>query len=183
MKFIIAICGASGVQYGIKLLQTLKKEQVETHLILSDWGRRVIAEETSFKTSEVETIADYVYDYNDMGAAISSSSFLVDGMIICPATVATISKIATADASSLIVRAADNMLKMRKPLAIAIRESPLSPPCLKNLYELANAGAIIIPLAPGFYHKPKNIEDMINFMVGKILDNMNIPNQEYKRWK
>ncbi|MHA2060006.1 MAG: UbiX family flavin prenyltransferase [Candidatus Ranarchaeia archaeon] len=183
MKLVIAICGASGVQYGIKLLQTLKEEHIETHLILSEWGKHVIQEETTFKIPEVEALANYVYAYKDMGAAISSSSFLVDGMIICPATVATISKIATADSSNLIARAADNMLKMKKPLAIAIRETPLSPPCLKNLYNLSNAGAVIIPLAPGFYHKPKNIDDMINFMVGKILDTMNIHNQEYNRWK
>ncbi len=183
MKFIVAICGASGVQYGIHLLQTLKQEKIETHLVISKWAKHVILEETSYQIAQVEALSDYCYDENDMKAAISSSSFLVDGMIICPATVATVSKIASADTSNLISRAADNMLKMKKPLAIGIRETPLSAPCLKNLHELALAGAIIIPLAPGFYHQPKSIEDMIKFMVGKILDTISIVNNEYRRWK
>ncbi|MFX1533938.1 MAG: UbiX family flavin prenyltransferase [Promethearchaeota archaeon] len=183
IKIIVAICGASGVQYGIELLKTLKSKNIEAHLILSEWAEKVIQEETSYKGSDVRALADYCYGYQQMDAAIASSSFLVDAMVICPATVATVSKIATGDTTNLIARSADNMLKLRKPLVIAIRETPLSPPCLKNLYELATFGAIIIPLAPGFYHMPKNIDDLFAFMVGKILDTLCITNQKYTRWK
>ncbi|MFX0090675.1 MAG: UbiX family flavin prenyltransferase [Candidatus Hodarchaeota archaeon] len=183
IRLIVGICGASGVQYGIELLKTLKEEKIETHLVLSEWAETVIQEETSYNASDLRVLADFSYGYFQMDAAIASSSFLVDGMIICPSTVATVSKIAIADTANLIVRAADNMLKMHKPLVVAIRETPLSPPCLKNLYELATSGAIVIPLAPGFYHMPKNIDELIAFMVGKILDALGIPNQKYKRWK
>jgi 4-hydroxy-3-polyprenylbenzoate decarboxylase len=118
-----------------------------------------------------------------MDASIASSSFLVDGMIICPATSATVGKIANGNADNLIARAADNMLRMRKPLVIALRESPLSLPCLRNLCELSRAGVTIAPLAPAFYHKPKHIGDLIAFMVGKILDSLGIANEKYTRWE
>ncbi|MFX1512536.1 MAG: UbiX family flavin prenyltransferase, partial [Promethearchaeota archaeon] len=180
---ILGICGASGVQYGIKLIKTLKEKKIEVHLIISDWAKEVIRQETNLTESEVNNQANYSYGYYQMDAAIASSSFIVDGMIICPATVSTISKIASGQTDNLIARSADNMLKLRKHLIVAFRETPLSPACLKNLYKLASYGVIVLPLAPGFYHTPKSIDDMVSFMVGKILDALNIPNQEYKRWK
>lgn len=183
IRLVLGICGASGVQYGVELLKTLKEENIETHLILSKWAESVIREEMTDNVAKIRELADYNYGYHEMGAAIASSSFLIDGMVVCPSSVATVSKIAIADTSNLIIRAADNMLKMRKPLIIAIRETPLSPPCLDNLYKLAISGATILPLAPGFYHKPKNVNDLIGFMVGKILDILGIVNQKYDRWK
>jgi 4-hydroxy-3-polyprenylbenzoate decarboxylase len=183
MKLIVAICGASGVLYGIELLKTLKELGIESHLIISEWGRKVIENETTYTEASVSALASHSYGYRQMDASIASSSFLVDGMIICPATSATVGRIANGNVDNLIARAADNMLRMRKPLVIAIRESPLSLPCLRNLCELSTSGATIAPLAPAFYHKPKHIEDLIAFMVGKILDSLGITNEKYARWK
>jgi 4-hydroxy-3-polyprenylbenzoate decarboxylase len=182
-RIIVAICGASGTAYGIEVLKALKEAGVETHLVLSEWAEKLVKEETNLSVAEVKKLASKNYDYKDMAAAISSSSFLVDGMVVCPATVKTVSEIAHANSGNLISRSADNMLKLRKPLVVCIRETPLSPPCLKNLFELSLYGAIIMPLSPGFYHKPKGIKDLTNFMVGKVLDALNVPNTQFKRWK
>ncbi|MCX6799503.1 MAG: UbiX family flavin prenyltransferase [Candidatus Diapherotrites archaeon] len=183
MKLIIAICGASGVVYGIELLKALKEAKVEAHLILSEWAEKLIEEETEYKVAGVKKLASKVYDYRGMAAAISSSSFIVDGMIVCPATVKTVSEIAHADSSNLISRAADNMLKTRKPLIVCIRETPLSGPCLENLAKIAQYGGIVMPLSPGFYHKPKKMQDLFDFISGKALDLFGIPNKKFKRWE
>lgn len=182
-KIIVAICGASGVQYGIELLKALKEAKTETHLILSEWAERLIEEETEYKIAEVKKFASKVYDYKNMAAAVSSSSFLVDGMIVCPATVKTVSEIAHADSSNLISRAADNMLKTRKTLIVCIRETPLSGPCLENLAKICQYGGIVLPLCPGFYHKPKNLQDLFDFISGKALDLLGIQNKKFKRWE
>ena len=182
-KIIVAICGASGVQYGIELLKALKEAGAETHLVLSEWAEKLVEEETPHSIAVVKKLASKVYDYKNMAAAISSSSFLVDGMIVCPATVKTVSEIAHADSSNLISRAADNMLKTHKPLVVCIRETPLSAPCLKNLFDLSIYGAIVMPLSPGFYHKPKTVKDLTDFIVGKALDLIGIPNKKFKRWE
>ena len=183
MKLIVAICGASGVGYGIELLKALKEAKVETHLILSEWAEKLVKEETDVTLKEVKKLASKVYGYREMDAALSSSSFLVDGMIVCPATVKTVSEIANADSSNLISRSADNMMKMKKKLVVCIRETPLSPGCLHNLYKLSIYGAIIMPLSPGFYHKPKSIKDLEAFIIGKVLDVFSIKNKKFKRWE
>ncbi|MFA4855556.1 MAG: UbiX family flavin prenyltransferase [archaeon] len=183
MKLIVAICGASGVDYGIELLKALRSAKIETHLVLSEWAEKLIEEEAGIKASEVKKLASKSYGYREMDAAISSSSFLVDGMIVCPATVKTVSEIANADSSNLISRAADNMLKMKKKLVVCIRETPLSPGCLHNMYNLSVYGAIVMPLSPGFYHKPKSINDLEAFIIGKILDVFGIENTKFKRWE
>ncbi len=183
MKLIVAICGASGIGYGIELLKTLKEAKVETHLILSEWAEKLVEEETDYKIGQVKELASKVYGYKDMAASISSSSFLVEGMVICPATVKTVSEITQAHSGNLISRAADNMLKTRKKLVVCIRETPLSSPCLENLAKISQYGGIVMPLSPGFYHKPKSIKDLQAFIVGKILDVFGIKNQKFKRWK
>ena len=183
MKLIVAICGASGVGYGIELLKALRSAKIETHLVLSEWAEKLIEEEAGIKAGKVKKLATKSYGYKEMDATISSSSFLVDGMIVCPATVKTVSEIANADSSNLISRAADNMLKMKKKLVVCIRETPLSPCCLHNMYNLSIYGAIVMPLSPGFYHKPKSINDLEAFIVGKILDVFGIENTKFKRWE
>lgn len=183
MKLIVAICGASGVGYGIELLKALKDAKVETHLILSEWAEKLIEEEAGIGIKEVKKIASKVYGYREMDAAISSSSFLVDGMIVCPATVKTVSEIANAHSGNLISRAADNTLKMGRKLVVCIRETPLSGPCLENLAKIAHYGGIVMPLSPGFYHKPKSIKDLEAFIVGKALDVFGIKNEKFKRWE
>ena len=182
MKLVVALSGASGVEYGIDLLQALKDADVETHLIVSEWADKVILIETNYRLDDVKKLATVVYDPNDQAAALASSSFLVDGMVIIPATVKTIGAIASSYSDNLVSRAADNMLKTRRPLVLCLRETPLSTPVLKNLYELSVSGAIIFPLSPGFYHEPKSIEDLRTFISGKILDLLGIQNELYKRW-
>ena len=182
MKLIVAICGASGIRYGIGLLEALKELKVETYLILSEWAEKLVEEETEHKIEEVKKLASKVYGYKDMAAAISSSSFLVDGMVVCPATVKTVSEIANAHSGNLISRSADNMLKTQKKLVVCIRETPLSGPCLENLAKISQYGGIVMPLSPGFYHKPKTIKDLESFITGKILDLIGIENEKFDRW-
>ena len=182
-KIIIAMCGASGVQYGIEVLNALKGAGCETCLVMSKWAERVMKEETGLKPEAVRKTADHVFDNEDMAAPISSSSFRVDGMVVIPATVKTVSEIANAYSGTLINRAADNMLKTRKRLVVCIRETPLSGPCLENLAKIARYGGIIMPLSPGFYHRPKHINDMYNFITGKVLDCLGVENSKFKRWE
>jgi len=175
-KIIVALTGASGIDYGIEVIKALSSHNIETHVIISEWAKQVIENESFNTLDDFKKLPDYLYKENDMSAAISSSSTIIDGMVIIPATVKTVSNIAHANTDNLIARAADIMLKMRKPLVIGIRETPLSPACLQNLNQLSTFGAIIFPLSPGFYHKPETIQDLVNFITGKALDCLNIPN-------
>ncbi|MHA1993481.1 MAG: UbiX family flavin prenyltransferase [Candidatus Hodarchaeales archaeon] len=181
-KIIVALTGASGIDYGIEVIKALSSHDVETHVIISKWAKHLIENESFSTLDDFQQLPDHLYKENDMSAAISSSSTIVDGMVVIPATVKTVSNIATANTGNLISRAADIMLKMRKPLIIGIRETPLSPGCLHNLNQLSLYGAIIFPLSPGFYHQPKTIQDLFDFISGKILDCFNIPNDKYTRW-
>ena len=183
MKIIVGMSGASGSNYTLALLKELHKKKVEVHLIISTWAERVVKEETNTKLSDYKKFAKKVYSNEDLAASISSSSFLVDGMIIIPASVKTCSEIVHAHTSTLLTRCADNMLKTKKPLVIAFRETPISPPAIENLYKLSIFGAIILPLSPGFYHKPKKMADLEAFIVGKGLDLLGISNTTFKRWK
>ena len=181
-KIIVALTGASGVQYGVEVFNALVDIKIETHVIISEWAKHVLKDEMGINGTEIKEMAYRAYDNKEMDAPLSSSSTLIDGMVIIPATVKTVSNIANADTGSLISRAADIMLKMQRPLIIGIRETPLSPPCLHNLYKLSTYGATILPLSPGFYHKPQNIQDLFDFITGKVLDCLNIPNEKYQRW-
>ena len=181
-RITVALTGASGIQYGMEVLQALVESKIETYVILSEWAKFVLKDEVGVDVSKIKEIAFRVYDSKEMDAPLSSSSILIDAMVVIPATVKTVSNIANANTENLISRAADIMLKMRRPLIIGIRESPLSPPCIYNLHKLATYGAIILPLSPGFYHKPQNIQDLFDFITGKVLDCLNIPNEKYQRW-
>ena len=181
-KIIVALTGASGINYGVEVLKALNSLDIETHVILSEWAEYVLHSETNFSVSQIKELAFKTYNYNDMSASISSSSFLIDGMVIIPATVKTVSNIANGHTGDLITRAADNMLKMKRKLVVALRETPLSPPCANNLAKPATYGAIILPLSPGFYHKPVEIQDLFDFITGKVLDILEISNDFYQRW-
>jgi gallate decarboxylase subunit B len=180
---IVGICGASGVRYGVELLRALRKRRAETHLIMSHWAERVLCEEGGGELAEVHALASTVYDNDDLAAAPSSSSFLAAGMAIVPATVKTVSAIATASADSLIARSADNMLRSQRPLVVGIRETPLSAPCLENLARLAGWGAVVLPLSPGFYHRPQTLQDLFDFITDKVLDALRLPNPAARRWR
>lgn len=182
MKIIVAMTGASGIDYGIEVVKAFITSNVQTHVILTKWAEKVIEEESQINFKEFKETITHLYGEKEMDASISSSSTLIDGMVVIPATVKTVSNIANANTDNLISRTADIMLKMRKPLIIGIRETPLSPACLKNLYQLSTYGAIILPLSPGFYHKPETIQDLMDFITGKVLDCFNIPNSKYRRW-
>ena len=183
MRLIVAMSGASGVIYGIRLLQALKDEGVETHLTLSGWAEKNIEFETSFKVEEVKRMATYVYDVNDLSAPITSGSYPSSGMVVIPCSTKTLAAIANGYSQNLIHRSAEVMLKEKRPLVICPRETPLNQIHLENMYRLARAGAIIFPLSPPFYHKPKTIDDLVNQIVGKILDLFNIESKLLKRWK
>jgi 4-hydroxy-3-polyprenylbenzoate decarboxylase len=181
-RIIVGICGASGVRYGVELLRALGAAGVETHLILSDWGERLLHEEAAGDPAAVRALARAAYGNQELGAPPSSSSFGADAMAIVPATVKTVAAVANADASTLIARAADTMLRLHRPLVIGLRETPLSAPCLENLARLARYGATVLPLSPAFYHRPETLEDLFAFMTGKVLDSLGLPADGYPRW-
>jgi polyprenyl P-hydroxybenzoate/phenylacrylic acid decarboxylase-like protein len=184
MKLLIAISGASGTGYAIHFLKTISKnKKIKTELIISEYAQKILKHEENTNPNELKKYAKKTYDNNNLAEAPSSSSHLIDAMIIIPCSVKTASEIATANCNTLISRTADNILKMKKKLVICIRETPLSAPALKNLYKLSLYGATIMPLTPAFYHKPKNINDLNKFITGKALDCLGIKNEEFKRWK
>ncbi len=182
-KIIVAMTGASGTGYAISLIKELKKSDVEIHLVMSKWASKVSDVEVGKKISKIKKSVHKIYSNKNLAASVSSSSFLVDGMIIIPASIKTCSEIVHAHTSTLISRCADNMLKTKKPLVIAFRETPISPPALENLYKLSIYGAIIFPLSPGYYHKPKTIADIENFIIGKVMDFLEVSNNKFMRWE
>jgi 4-hydroxy-3-polyprenylbenzoate decarboxylase len=182
-KLIVGISGATGAIYGIRLLEVLNKmPQVETHLILSEPAKRIIIDETDWTIPQVESLASYVYDNEDLGEAISSGSFEVDGMVICPCSIKTMSAVATSFNYHLLVRAADVTLKERRPLVLVVRETPLHSGHLKSMMELSERGATILPPVPAFYNLPQSIDEIINQTVGKVLDQFKIEHQLFRRW-
>lgn len=183
MKLIVGISGATGVIYGIRMLQTLKACQIESHLVLTDSAKRTIEMETAFTVKEVEKLADYAYDNRDIGASISSGSFKTDGMIIAPCAIKSLSALANSYNDSLLVRAADVVLKERRKLVVIPRETPLHLGHLKLLTSVAEMGAVILPPMPAYYHLPKTIDDIINQTVGKALDQFNVNHYLFKRWE
>jgi polyprenyl P-hydroxybenzoate/phenylacrylic acid decarboxylase-like protein len=182
-KIIVGISGASGTNYALNLLTHLKKQDVEVHLIISKWAKKVFESETEQDISKLKDLATKTYENNQMDALISSSSFLADGMVIIPASVKTTSEVATAHTGNLITRCADIMLRYKKPLVLCLRETPLSGPCLENLAKIAKYGGIILPLSPGFYGKPSKISELEDFMSGKVMDLIGLDNDSYKRWE
>jgi flavin prenyltransferase len=183
MVLIIGITGATGVIYGIRLLEVLSSmKDIETHLIISEAGETTIRYETGRDISQVRKLASYAYDITDVGARLASGSFRRDGMVIAPCTVKTLSALANSYTDNLITRAADVTLKERQKLAVLFRETPLHLGHLRNLEKLAEIGAIILPPVPAFYHKPKTVEDIVDYTVGKTLDIFNIKHELYQRW-
>jgi len=183
IKIIVGITGSSGVIYGIKLLYFLKKSKIETHIVLSKWAEKNIEIETDESIVEVKKLASFEYRENDMAASISSGSFKTDGMIIIPCSMKTLASIANGYDDNLISRAASVTIKENRKLVIVPRETPLSQIHLSNMLKLAKIGVTILPAMPGFYHRPKTINDLILHIVGKTLDQFEINNEAFKRWK
>ena len=184
MRLIVGISGSSGVIYGIRLLEMLREiDDVETHLIMSRYGKLNIELETHYKIKEVEALADVVHSDRNQAASISSGSFVVDGMIVAPCSMKTLSGIANSYADSLLVRAADVCLKERRKLVLMPRESPLHTGHCKLLYEASQLGAIIAPPMPAFYTKPESLDDVIDHSVGRVLDLFGLDSGKLKRWQ
>ncbi|MGZ7048256.1 MAG: UbiX family flavin prenyltransferase, partial [Methanobacterium sp.] len=179
---VVAITGASGVIYGLRLLEELKKLGVDTALLITDPAKILLKYELNIDEKELKNLADVNYDPEDLTASINSGSFKFDSMAIVPCTMKTISAIATGYASNAITRAADVTLKERRKLVLMPRETPLRSVHLENMLKISNEGGIILPAMPGFYHNPESIEDLCNFVVGKILDVLEIDNNLFKRW-
>ncbi len=183
MRLIIGISGASGVIYGIRLLETLREQDdVETHLVMSPTGRMNIGIETDWKAKDVEGLADVVHRNNDVGAMIASGSYQSDGMIVAPCSMKTLSGIVNSYADNLLCRAADVMLKERKRLILVPRESPLHSGHCRLLYEASKMNIDIAPPMPAFYNRPKSVDDIVNHTVGRILDLIGLDSGLVKRW-
>jgi 4-hydroxy-3-polyprenylbenzoate decarboxylase len=182
MKLIVGITGGSGVIYGIKFLEALFKLNIESHLIISEWGEKTIRIETNFTIKYVKSLASVNYDPYNMASEISSGSFISDGMVIIPCSMKTLSSIASGYDDNLISRAADVCLKETRRLVIVPRETPLSRIHLLNMLRLNKTGAVLLPAMPGFYHKPESVDDLVNHIVGKVLDQFRISNNVFKRW-
>ncbi|HDZ91954.1 MAG: UbiX family flavin prenyltransferase [Deltaproteobacteria bacterium] len=182
-RIVIGISGASGVIYGVKLLNLLSQMSVETHLIISEAGKRNIEIETEYEPDQVAAMADYVYDDRDVGASLASGSFLTSAMVVAPCTIKTLSGIANSYTSNLLVRAADVTLKEKRKLVLVVRETPLHKGHLRLMTMAADMGAHILPPVPSFYHQPKTIDDIINQTIGKIFDYLSIRHDLFKRWQ
>jgi 4-hydroxy-3-polyprenylbenzoate decarboxylase len=179
---IIAITGASGVIYGVRMLAALREQPVETHLVLSRNGALTLAYETSLKVAEVEAMADVVHRADDMGAPIASGSFQTMGMIVAPCSVRTMSEIASGVTASLVSRAADVTLKERRRLVLMVRETPLHLGHLRTMTALAEMGAVIAPPVPAFYAGPQSIDALVDHSVGRVLDLFGLEVAGLKRW-
>jgi flavin prenyltransferase len=183
LKLIVGITGSSGVIYGVKLLYFLNKLKIETHIVLSKWAKKNIEIETDESLTEIKKFASFEYDENDMSASISSGSFKTHGMIIIPCSMKTLASIANGYDDNLISRAASVTIKENRKLVIVPRETPLSQIHLSNMLKLSKIGVIILPAMPGFYHRPKTVNDLVLHIVGKTLDQFDIDNNVFKRWK
>jgi len=183
-EIIIGISGASGVQYGIRLLEALKQMKgYETHLVISDSAKKLIKIETEFSSNKIEQLADHVYEDDDFTAPIASGSHRTRGMIVAPCSMKTLASIAIGMSDTLISRAADVCLKEKIPLILMVRETPLNLIHIENMERAIKAGASILPACPAFYPRPKSLDDIIDFMAGRALDLIGIEHNLYKRWR
>jgi flavin prenyltransferase len=181
-RLIVGISGASGVIYGIRMLEALSKLPVESHLVMSKSAEMTIAYETDLKSSEVKALADVVYPIADIGAAISSGSFRTMGMVVAPCTIRSLSEIASGVTSSLLSRAADVVLKERRRLVLMLRETPLHAGHIQSMLRATEMGAIIAPPVPAFYTRPQTLDDIVNQTVGRVLDLFEIDSGLPQRW-
>lgn len=179
---IIAITGATGVVYATRLLQALRAQQVETHLLISEAGVLNLHQELDMSRKDVEALADVVHNVRDVGAAIASGSFQSDGMIVAPCSMKTLAAIAHGLSDNLITRAADVVLKERRRLVLMVRETPFNLAHLRNMTAVTEMGGIIFPPLPGFYHRPASIAEMVDHTVGRVLDLFDISHDMTPRW-
>lgn len=182
-RIIVGMSGASGIIYGIRMLEMLKAAGVETHLVMSKAAEMTLAYETDYKAKDVRELATETHPIGDIGASISSGSFHTVGMVIAPCSVRTMSEIAVGTTGTLLSRAADVVLKERRRLVLAFRETPVHTGHLRTMLQLSEMGAIIAPVVPAFYNRPKSLDDIVNHTCGRILDLFDIDAGVVKRWK
>ncbi len=182
-KIVIGFSGASGIIYGIRLLEVLHSINIQTYLIISEWAKKNIVIETTKTLEYVKSLSSVNYDNSKLDASVSSGSFLHDGMVIVPCSMKSLSSIANGYDDTLISRAASVTLKESRKLILVPRETPLSRIHLENMIKVQEAGAIILPAMPGFYHNPSSIDQIVDHLVGKILDQLKIKHELFKRWK
>jgi 4-hydroxy-3-polyprenylbenzoate decarboxylase len=181
-RLIVGISGASGVILGIRLLEYLKTRSVETHLVVSPSARKTMTQETKWSFEDVVDLADFHYQFTDIGAAIASGSFVTSGMVVVPCSIKTLSAVANSYSQDLISRTGDVTLKEGRPLVLVVRESPLHRGHLRNMLLASEAGAVIFPPVPAFYTKPGSLEEVIDNIVGRVLARLGIENELYARW-
>jgi 4-hydroxy-3-polyprenylbenzoate decarboxylase len=182
-RLVVGITGASGVILGIRLLELLRPTPIETHLIVSPAARVTIAQETDWKVSDVQALASVSYNPGDIGSALASGSYTTLGMVVVPCSIKTLSAVANSFAEDLLTRAADVTLKEGRPLLLVVRETPYHRGHLRLMNLAAQAGAVIFPPVPAFYTRPKNMDEIVNNLVGRILARIGIENDLYLRWR
>jgi flavin prenyltransferase len=182
-RLIVGISGASGVVYGVRMLEVLRDVGIETHLVMSKAAELTLVYEMDLKPKDVRALATHYHAQSDIGASISSGSFPTMGMVIVPCSVRSMSEIAAGTTGSLLSRAADVVLKERRRLVLAFRETPIHAGHLRTMTQLTEMGAIIAPIVPAFYNRPKTLDDVINHTVGRLLDLFEVETKLVKRWK
>ena len=183
-RIIVAVSGASGAIYGVRLLQALAAlDNVETHLTVSDAGVLNLQQELDMDRTTVETLADVAYPVRDVGATIASGSFRCDGMVVAPCSMRTLASIAHGMSDNLISRAADVMLKERRRLVLMVRETPLHLAHLRNMTAATEMGAIVFPPVPAFYHRPRSIDELVTHSVSRVIDLLDLPQPQAPRWQ
>jgi 4-hydroxy-3-polyprenylbenzoate decarboxylase len=183
MRLVVGITGSTGVIYGVRILEVLKECKVETHLVITEWAKKCLAMETIYNLDDVKKHASTYSDDSNLAAGISSGTYKTDGMVVIPCSMKTLSSIANGYDETLVARAAGVTLKESRKLVLVPRETPLTAINLENMLKLARLGVVILPPVPGFYTKPKSIEQIIDHTVGKCLDQFNIEHDLYKRWE
>ena len=182
-RIIVGISGASGIVYGVRVLEALRSAGFETHLVITRSAQVTLGYELSLKVADVQALANVNHRYDDIGASISSGSFETLGMIVAPCSIRSLSEIATGVTSSLLTRAADVVLKERRRLVLVVRETPLHLGHLRTMTQVTEMGAIIMPPVPAFYSKPESVDDIVNHSVGRVLDLFGINNTLVRRWR
>ena len=181
-RLIVAITGATGAIYGVRILERLREAGAETHLVISRWGARTLLHETPYSREQVESLASVAYAPGDMGAAISSGSFRTDGMVIAPCSAKTLAGVAHGFGENLVHRAADVILKERRRLVLVVREAPLSDIHLENMLKLSRMGAVVLPPMPAFYNRPRTVDDIVEHTVSRVLDQFGLDVGGAERW-
>lgn len=181
-RLIVAITGATGAIFGVRALQRLLPLEVERHVIITTWGARTIEHETSYRVADVEAMGDVVHKSSNQAATVSSGSFPTEGMLVAPCSVKSLAAIATGLANDLVARAADVVLKERRRLVLMVREAPLSELHLENMLRLSRMGAVVLPPVPAFYNSPETIDDLVDHVVTRALDQLGFRSDETPRW-